>query len=205
MLGRELTTWQHPFGLLSSFRRDVDELFNRFFGDGERAGTQWAPLGYSPQVESYTEGNTLHIKADLPGIDPNAVEITVEGNQLTLKGERKMEHEAKEGAYREVRYGSFVRTFPLPAGVSMPASDGGRCPPIARSQQVLLGIPGRSERAMPNQNIAAGMRWIEQRLQDLATELGVPLESWEWGPSEAYVPEDPPAQTQSAGPTSLRQ
>ena len=121
MLGRELTPWQHPFGLLSSFRRDMDELFSRFFGDWERGGTAWAPMGYVPQVESYTEGNTLHIKADLPGIEPNAVEITVEGNQLTLKGERKVEHEAQEGAYREVRYGSFVRTFPLPAGVKAEA------------------------------------------------------------------------------------
>jgi HSP20 family protein len=51
----------------------------------------------SPQVESYTEGTTLHLKADLPGIDPQAVELTVEGTQLTLKGERKAEQEAKDG------------------------------------------------------------------------------------------------------------
>jgi HSP20 family protein len=52
-------------------------------------------------------------------IDPKEVELTVEGNQLTLKGERKAEHEAKEGEYtrREVRYGRFVRTFTLPKGV----------------------------------------------------------------------------------------
>jgi HSP20 family protein len=117
MLGRELITWQNPFSLLDPFRRDMDELFHRVFGDWERAGTPWAPMGYVPQVESYTEGNTLHLKADLPGIDPQAVEITVEGTQLTLKGERKAEQEAKDGAYREVRYGSFVRTFPLPEGV----------------------------------------------------------------------------------------
>jgi HSP20 family protein len=63
--------------------------------------------------------NTFYLKADLPGIEPQEVELTVEGNQLTLKGERKAEHEAKEGAYtyREVRYGSFVRTFRLPEGV----------------------------------------------------------------------------------------
>jgi hypothetical protein len=61
----------------------------------------------------------LYIKADLPGIDPRDVEITVEGTQLTLKGERKAEHEGHESNYfhREVRYGGFVRTFTIPEGV----------------------------------------------------------------------------------------
>jgi HSP20 family protein len=121
MLGRALMSWQSPFSQLSSFRREMDELFNRVFGDWERAGTQWAPLStsYAPQIESCVRENTLYIKADLPGMDPKDVEITVEGNQLTLKGERKAEHEGQEGNYlhREVRYGSFVRTFTIPDGV----------------------------------------------------------------------------------------
>ncbi|HXG21225.1 MAG TPA: Hsp20/alpha crystallin family protein [Methylomirabilota bacterium] len=120
MLG-ELTTWRSPFNLLSSFRRDMDELFNRFFGDWERAGTPWAPMsaGYFPRIESYVDGNTLHIKADLPGVDPQEVEIAVEGNQLTIKGERKAQHEVKEDNYlrQEVQYGGFARTFMLPEGV----------------------------------------------------------------------------------------
>jgi HSP20 family protein len=125
---RELTTWS-PFQSLSSFRRDMDELFSRFFGDWERGGAAWAPLsaGYSPQIESYVDGNTLLIRADLPGVEPKDVEITVEGNQLTLKGERKVSQEQKEhqeGAHclhSEVRYGSFVRTFALPEGVKADA------------------------------------------------------------------------------------
>ncbi|HXG21043.1 MAG TPA: Hsp20/alpha crystallin family protein [Methylomirabilota bacterium] len=122
MLGRELTPWQNPFGLLSSFRRDMDELFNRFFGDWERGGTPWASMMgavYAPRVESCVQDNTLLIRADLPGVDPKDVEITVEGNQLTLKGERKAQQEAKEGNYfhREVSYGGFARTFTIPEGV----------------------------------------------------------------------------------------
>ena len=116
---RELSPWCDPFSLVSSFRRDMDEFMSRFFGDWERAGTPWAPMGYYPPIESYVEGNTLHIKADLPGIDPQAVEITVEGNRLTVKGERKAEQEGKDQPYirREVGYGRFARTFPLPEGV----------------------------------------------------------------------------------------
>jgi HSP20 family protein len=99
----------------------MDDLFNRFFGDWERAGTPWAPMsaGYYPRIESYVDGNTLHIKADLPGVEPKDVEIAVEGNLLTLKGERKAQQEMKEDNYlrQEVQYGSFVRTVTLPEGV----------------------------------------------------------------------------------------
>ena len=120
MMG-DMTPWRNPFSLFTSFRRDMDELFNRFFGDWERAGTPWAPMsaGYFPRLESYVEGQTLHIKADLPGIDPKEVEIAVEGNLLTLKGERKAAQEVKEEAYlrQEVQYGSFARTVTLPEGV----------------------------------------------------------------------------------------
>jgi HSP20 family protein len=121
MLGRALMSWQSPFSQLSTFRREMDDLFTRVFGDWERAGTPWAPLStsYTPQIESCVRENTLYIKADLPGIDPNDVEVTVEGTQLTLTGERKAEHEGHESNYfhREVRYGGFVRTFTIPEGV----------------------------------------------------------------------------------------
>jgi HSP20 family protein len=117
---RELTTWT-PFHSLSSFRRDMDELFTRFFGDWERAGTPWASMsqGYAPRIESYVDGNTLRIKADLPGVDPQDVELTVEGTQLTLRGERKAHQERQDSPYlqQEVQYGTFARVFMLPQGV----------------------------------------------------------------------------------------
>jgi HSP20 family protein len=117
----ELTPWRNAFSALTSFRRDMDEIFNRFFGDWERVGTPWAlmSVGYYPRIESYVDGNTLHIKADLPGVDPKETEITVEGNLLTLKGERKAQQEMKEDNYlrQEVQYGRFVRTLILPEGV----------------------------------------------------------------------------------------
>jgi len=120
MVGRALTPWQTPFSPLSPLRREMDELFSRFFSDGEQGSAWMAPsLGYVPQTESWVQDHTLHIKADLPGIDPQDVEVTVEGTRLTLKGERKAEHGGQEGDYvhREVRYGSFVRTFTIPEGV----------------------------------------------------------------------------------------
>jgi HSP20 family protein len=103
-------------------QREMNDVFSRFFGEEEQTGTQWAPLsmGYSPQIESRVEDEKLYVRADLPGIDPKDVEVMVEGNQLTLRGERKAAHEGKEGNYfhREVRYGSFARSFTIPEGVN---------------------------------------------------------------------------------------
>ncbi len=114
-----LTTWD-PWRSFSLLRRDMDDLFNRFFGDWEREFTPWLQTGsYYLPIESYVEGNHLIVKADLPGVDPNDIQVTVEGNQLTIQGERKAEHEQRRGHsfHREVRYGSFSRTLTLPEGV----------------------------------------------------------------------------------------
>ena len=117
---RELVTWS-PFRSLGSLRRDMDDLFNRFFSDWERDFSPWFQHtggDYLP-VESYVDGNTLVIKADLPGVDAKDIQVSVEGNQLTIKGERKAKQGHKQGDYfhQEVRYGSFARTMALPEGV----------------------------------------------------------------------------------------
>jgi HSP20 family protein len=118
---KELFPWPSSFRSPATFRRDMDELFSPRFGGWERAGMPWrlVPTGYAPQIDSYRDGTTFRIKADLPGVDPQDVELTVKDNQLTLKGERKAEQEQKNGnrLQQEVRYGSFARTFTLPEGV----------------------------------------------------------------------------------------
>jgi len=121
MLGRELTPWQTPLRAITEMQREMNEIFSRFFGAGEPVGNRWLSQGenYIPRIESAVRDNTLYVKADLPGLDPKDVEVTVEGNQLTLRGQRKAEHEGSEDGYlhREVQYGSFVRSFTIPEGV----------------------------------------------------------------------------------------
>jgi HSP20 family protein len=122
MLGRELTPWQTPLRALTEMQREMNELFSRFFGEGEQEGNRWqqsSSASYVPQIESWVRDNTLYVKADLPGIDPKDVEVTVEGTRLTLRGQRKAEHEEVGEGYghREVQYGSFVRSFKIPQGV----------------------------------------------------------------------------------------
>ena len=114
---RALTPWR-PFGELSHLHDDIDDLFARFFGGEEQWWTR--PFeGTVPAVESFARGDELVVRADLPGIDPKDVELAVEGDRLTIKGERNKVHEDKgtDRFYREVSYGRFERTMTLPAGI----------------------------------------------------------------------------------------
>jgi HSP20 family protein len=103
---KAMPTWYIPFRSLP-ITHDIDELFSLFRGDWNRAGTQEhaEPTEHVPQSESYLDETAFRIKADLPGIDPHDVELTVKDNQLTLKGERKAAQEQTNGNHlqREVR------------------------------------------------------------------------------------------------------
>jgi HSP20 family protein len=115
-MANELDRWS-SLKELDRFRRDIDDLFDRFLGG--RAGSAF-PMGTPfPALESVVENGKLVVRADLPGIDPNQVEVTVTGDMLTLRGKREQRHEAGNGNFihREVSYGSFERSLKLPAGV----------------------------------------------------------------------------------------
>jgi HSP20 family protein len=117
---KALSIWHIPFRNLDT-SHDIDELFSLFLGDWDRAGMPGRPVptGYVPQSDSYLDESSFRITVDLPGIDPQDVELIVKDNQLTLKGERKAAQEQKNGnrLRQEVRYGAFARTFTLPKGV----------------------------------------------------------------------------------------
>jgi HSP20 family protein len=112
-MANEPQAWS-PFRELDRFRRDFDDLFDRFLGG--RAGRQ----GNGPALESYVDNGRLMVRADLPGIDPKDVEITVTGDQLTIRGKREQRNEARgrDFLHREVSYGSFERVVKLPGGVN---------------------------------------------------------------------------------------
>jgi len=111
-----LKKWE-PFSELSTLHKEMDELFKRTFGS---IVPSFFKGEWYPNVESFIKGNTLWIKADLPGLDPKDVAISVAGSTLTIKGERKEEKKEEEkGEYffRETSYGAFERTITLPEGV----------------------------------------------------------------------------------------
>jgi HSP20 family protein len=114
-----LTKWS-PVRELGTLHREMDELFNRVFGRAER----WLPEGlgeafFSPAVDYSVKGDKLDVRVELPGVDPKDVDISLTGNMLTIKGERKTEKEVKEENYymREIGMGRFERTLNLPEGV----------------------------------------------------------------------------------------
>jgi HSP20 family protein len=114
---KEIQLWT-PLHEMERMRRDFDDLFNRFFG----APKPFAFLPESlakPAIECFRKNDTLIVRADLPGIDPKDVEVTVSGSTLMLSGKRQEKHEEKAADYlhREVSYGNFERTMSLPPGV----------------------------------------------------------------------------------------
>lgn len=85
-------------------------------------GERWPLPMFSakvPSLDVFEEEDELVVKADLPGISKEEIEVTVTGNVVTIKGEKKKEEEVKEKDYyrRERSYGSFVRSVELPCEV----------------------------------------------------------------------------------------
>jgi HSP20 family protein len=112
-----LTRWSSV-----ALHREVDELFNRFFGDTwqpSRLDQPEGPPTWWPAVESYRQDCTYCIRVALPGVDPKDVDVSVTNQNLTIKGSRKGAHQGHEGDYlrREFAYGSFERSLPIPEGV----------------------------------------------------------------------------------------
>ena len=102
----------NPWEELSSWHRDIDDLFGRFFGHSEASSS----LGnWVPRMETYRKDNEFVLRFDLPGVNPNDVQVQAEGNVLSISGERKSE-EKREG-YQETSYGKFERTVTLPQGI----------------------------------------------------------------------------------------
>lgn len=114
-MANEPQAWS-PFRELDRFKRDFDDLFDRFLGG--RLSRQ-SP-GHGPALKSYVDSGKLVVRADLPGIDPKDVEITASGDQLTIRGKREQQSEEKgrDFIHHEVVYGSFERVVKLPGGVN---------------------------------------------------------------------------------------
>jgi HSP20 family protein len=112
-----LTRWD-PFREFSVLQDRMNRLFQDFTprGTGEEEMTTGA---FVPPVDIYEDEHSISLKAELPGVDPKDVDVRVENNTLTIKGERKFEKEEKEENFHRIerRYGSFVRNFTLPSTV----------------------------------------------------------------------------------------
>lgn len=108
------------FRNFSNFQDQLNRLFESTRGGqaDNSALTTWAP-----SVDIYENENELVIKADLPDVNEKDLDVRVENNTLTVRGERKFEQQVKEENYLRVErsYGSFSRSFSLPSSVNTEA------------------------------------------------------------------------------------
>jgi HSP20 family protein len=98
----------------------VNDLFPEFFDPAMDEATQRA-ASWLPAAEGRLEDGTYIIQLALPGMDPKEVQVSLMDNVLTVKGERKADHDTtgKDYFVREVAYGAFQRSFALPEGVDV--------------------------------------------------------------------------------------
>lgn len=107
-----------PFTPKLHFHHHVDDVFPRFFDAATDEPAQPAE-SWLPAAEGRLEDGTYVIQVALPGVDPKEVSVSLMDNVLTVKGERKADHDitGKDYFVREVAYGAFQRRFALPEGV----------------------------------------------------------------------------------------
>ena len=118
-----------PFQFMKRFGEEMDRLFGDFgFGSGWLTPTIERGLGqglWSPQVEMFERDGQLVVRADLPGLTKDDVNVELADDGITIEGERRSETEENApGFYRSERsYGKFYRRLPLPEGVKAENAD----------------------------------------------------------------------------------
>jgi HSP20 family protein len=116
---RPLVAWQ-PFRAMDQIEKEFEDMFGRnmwpaFAGDGGKAEE------LVPKMDIFEKDDKYVVKAEVPGIKMEDIDISIMGDLLTLKGEKNEESETKEDDYyrREMSYGSFSRSIRLPSSVDV--------------------------------------------------------------------------------------
>jgi HSP20 family protein len=141
---RATLTQFHPFRGVSTLQDQINRLFSETFDRSSQEAnlTPWAPA-----VDIFETEHELVVKADLPDITPEELDIRVENNVLTIRGERKFEKQVNENNYLRVErsYGAFSRSFSLASTVNAEAIQA-----HYKNGLLTLSIPKREE-AKPKQ------------------------------------------------------
>ncbi|MBW2145868.1 MAG: Hsp20/alpha crystallin family protein [Deltaproteobacteria bacterium] len=108
---------------LQELHREMDRMFGRFFGDwfsSEPALGKWSPM-----VDLSETTDNLVVRVEVPGMSPKDIQISLVGNTLSIKGEKKQEKKEKEENFYRVErsYGSFSRSISLPCDIEQDKVD----------------------------------------------------------------------------------
>lgn len=126
---------------LSQLHREMDEMFRRTFGLTREPG-EGLGMG-TPAINSYTQDHTFYVEVEVPGVKREQLDVSVNGNMLTISGERSAGREAKDHEYlvRETHFGSFRRRLMLPEG-----ADAEKIQAICKNGILEISVPlGRKE------------------------------------------------------------
>lgn len=104
-------TRYEPWGLLTQLQKELEQMRSDVSGDGSSATAEWAPA-----VDIKEESDRFVLHADLPGVKPEQIDVSMENGVLTIKGEKKTEAKTEKEGYKRIErtYGSFYRRFSLP-------------------------------------------------------------------------------------------
>ena len=116
-----IVRWE-PFRDMVTIQGRLNRQFDEAFRGVPRpagSGEEFALGAWAPVVDIFEQEGAIVLKAELPGVDPKDVDVRVENNVLTLRGERKLDTEVKKESYHRVErsYGGFGRSFTLPTAV----------------------------------------------------------------------------------------
>ena len=133
------------FRRLHRLQQDMNHLFETHLD--KEGQTSIPTCDWQPPVDVYEDTERYVLVAEVPGVDPSKVDVRIEHNQLTLRGERTLENEDKKENYLRVErcYGTFVRTFTLPDSV-----DSTKIVAEYKNGLLNVSVPKRSE-VMPKQ------------------------------------------------------
>jgi HSP20 family protein len=100
-----------PWGLLNQLQRELERAHEGGAGEGSIATAEWTPA-----VDIKEESDKFVLHADIPGVKPEDIDVSMENGVLTIKGEKKTEAKTEQDGYKRVErtYGSFYRRFSLP-------------------------------------------------------------------------------------------
>ncbi len=161
-----LARWD-PFLQLTDLEKEMNRLMRRQFSGQEPGGNALATAGFAPPVDIYEDENKVTLKMEAPGIDSNDIEIRVDGNTLTVSGERRLEKEEKKENFRRVErsYGSFIRSFTLPY-----SADTNKIEANFNNGVLQIDVPKRSESRGRQIKIGENASGSEQGQQKSAGE-----------------------------------
>lgn len=110
---------EHP---IQRFKNEIDGLFSRVFNDSFIPTPSFMNQGFTPKCNIEEKRDHYLVEVEIPGVDPQDIHIELEGNTMSVKGERKQKTESEDEENKvhmvEQSYGSFYRSFTLPDNVN---------------------------------------------------------------------------------------